>query len=177
MSIGWKKTNWDYATLWVLVSIFSRIIPHPANATATISLALWAPLFFHRSFGLIITLVSLSVSDVCLHFLMGYPLLGSWSLFTYFATAALVLFNRSHGKNMLPITIVGSFIFWIWTNFGTWLCTNDLYPKTASGLLICFEAGIPFLKNSLIASVAYSFILSWVYQQKLHAVEASPAYK
>jgi hypothetical protein len=67
---------------------------------------------------------------------------------------------------MLLITLFGALGFWLWTNFGTWLMTSDLYPKTFQGLVDCFIAGLPFLKNSLIASLAYSFILNYIYQNK-----------
>jgi hypothetical protein len=154
-----------YACLWILIGIFSRIIPHPFNATATISLALWAPLFFKRWFGVIISLVSLSLSDLCLHALFHYPVFGSWSLFTYSATLALVILNRGKPKTMLWITVLGVLGFWGWTNFGTWLCTHDLYPKTAQGLLACFVAGLPFLKNSMIASLIYSLVLAHLYKK------------
>lgn len=154
-----------YACLWILIGIFSRIIPHPFDATATISLALWAPLFFKRSFGLMISLVSLSLSDLCLHAQFHYPVFGSWSLFTYSATLALVILNRGKPNAMLWITALGVLGFWVWTNFGTWLCTQDMYPKTVEGLIACFVAGLPFLKNSLIASLIYSLVLGHLYKK------------
>ena len=161
-----NKNSRNYALLWIFIGVFSRIIPHPLNATATISLALWAPLFFNRSLGLMIALLSLAISDFCLHVFAHDPLFGSWSLFTYSATAALVLLNQSRGHFMGLITVCGSLGFWIWTNFGTWLLTSDLYPKSAQGLVTCFAAGLPFLKNSLIASLAYSLTLGWIHHHE-----------
>jgi len=166
MNLLKKISHVNYALLWVLISIFSRLIPHPFDASASISLALWAPLFFNRYYGLAISVTSLLLADLSLHLLAGYPTFGTWSLFTYTAIVALALFNRSHGKHMLLITIFGALGFWLWTNFGTWLMTNDLYPKTWLGLLDCYIAGLPFLKNSLIGSLAYSLILKYCYQYR-----------
>lgn len=161
-----KLIIWQYTILWICISIISRIIPHPFNATAIISLSLWSPLLFNRYYGVATSIISLFLSDVSLHFFANYPIFGSWSLFTYSAIILLALLNTSKGKHMLLITIFGSLGFWLWTNFGTWLMTSDLYPKTLSGLATCYVAGLPFLKHCLISSLLYTYVLSWIYHHK-----------
>jgi hypothetical protein len=158
------KSIIEYSLLWVLISVFSRVIPHPYSASAIISLSLWSPIFFNRYYGLVLSLLSMFIADICLHFSMHYPLIGSWSVFTYSAITLLVLCNRSRGKHMLLITAFGALGFWLWTNFGTWLMTSDMYPKTFMGLINCFIAGLPFLKNSLIASLLYSAAINLLYR-------------
>jgi hypothetical protein len=43
-----KTSLIDLALLWIVVSLFSRVMPHPFDASATISLSLWAPIFFRH---------------------------------------------------------------------------------------------------------------------------------
>lgn len=44
--------------------------------------------------------------------------------------------------------------YWIWTNFGTWLI-EGLYPHTLTGFVSCYTLALPFLANSLAASIAW----------------------
>lgn len=162
MTLHTYKSIIEYSLLWIVISVFSRVIPHPYSATAIISLSLWSPIFFNRYYGLALSLLSMFIADICLHLTMHYPLIGNWSLFTYSAIAVLALSNRSRGKHMLLITAFGALGFWLWTNFGTWFMTDDMYPKTFMGLIDCFIAGLPFLKNSLIASLLYSAVLGLI---------------
>lgn len=51
-----------------------------------------------------------------------------------------------------------SLLFFSVVNFGVWL-TNPLYPKTLSGLYLCYVAAIPFVANQLLGDLAYGLIL------------------
>ena len=111
---------------------------------------------------------SLLLSNICLHFLFGYAVFGSWSLFTFSGLLLLLFMRQKNDTNMFALTIVGVVTYWTWTNFGTWLMTNDLYPKTLFGLMQCFIAGLPFLKHNVIGSLIYSTGLYYLWQHKKH---------
>jgi len=62
---------------------------------------------------------------------------------------------------VLPIaslTIAGSILFFLVTNFGCWLLDNA-YPKSWAGLLECYIAGIPFFRGTLGGDLVGSAIL------------------
>jgi hypothetical protein len=44
------------------------------------------------------------------------------------------------------------------SNFGVW-AGGTMYPKTIEGLMICYAAGIPFLKGTLLGDLFYSGVL------------------
>jgi hypothetical protein len=59
---------------------------------------------------------------------------------------------------MLIAAIAGAVVFFLVTNFGSWLAF-DTFPKNPAGLLACYAAGIPFFINSLLGDLFYSAVL------------------
>jgi hypothetical protein len=62
---------------------------------------------------------------------------------------------------VLPITtltIAGSILFFLVTNFGCWLMFHT-YPKTWHGLLDCYLAGVPYFRGTLCGDLIGSAIL------------------
>lgn len=149
--------------LWILIGTIGRFIIHIPDVTPLTSLSLLAPTVFSKRQSLFILCFTLLLSDACLHFLFHYSIFGSWTLFTYSGWIGIVFFGFYFAKqSSLPrallLTLYASLIFWIWTNFGTWVATT-IYPHTLSGLFACYIAAIPFLKNSMLGSLAWTFIL------------------
>ena len=68
---------------WTTIAILGRIIPHLPNATPLTSLSLVAGALLTRPKALFVTFLALFLSDSLLAYLYHYPILGSWSLFTY----------------------------------------------------------------------------------------------
>lgn len=148
--------------LWIGIGALSRILPHPANMTAMTSVSLLAGVQFSRLQSLIMIVFSLLLSDLVLAYAYGYSILGSWSLFTY-SGFLLIAFLSSFVKKINNLRLFGLLIcsslgFWLWTNFGTWLCSG-LYSKNLTGLSACYIAALPFLRNQLIGDVAWMLVL------------------
>jgi hypothetical protein len=108
-------------------------------------------------------LVSTFLADIMISFLKGYPILGYWSFFTYtgfllMAFKGKKLFNHYVDsplffrilESLVGVTIL-SFIFWIWTNFGSWLFEPS-YPKNITGIIQCYTMALPFLGKSLLSN-------------------------
>ena len=58
-----------------------------------------------------------------------------------------------------------SVIFFLITNFGSWL-TMAMYEKSFSGLLQSYVMGIPFFHNTLISTLIYLFVLKFILEFK-----------
>jgi hypothetical protein len=54
--------------------------------------------------------------------------------------------------------LIGASLFFLITNFAVWV-GSGMYPMTASGLLTCYIAGIPFFHWQLAGVATYSLIL------------------
>jgi hypothetical protein len=46
-----------------------------------------------------------------------------------------------------------------------------MYPKTLTGLMLCYAGALPFLKNQLISNLTTSVIFSLVLSKKFFEVE------
>lgn len=148
---------------WIAIGFISRLVIHIPDATPITTLALLAPRFFSLRKSLLMILSILVTSDLCLHFLFQYDVFGSWSFFTYSGWCGVVLLggvNRiaESAKKMITFAISASFLFWVWTNFGTW-CATSLYPHNVAGLAECYYAALPFLRNSIIGAIGWSCVI------------------
>ena len=75
--------------------------------------------------------------------------------------------------NVGVAAIVASVAFFFITNFGAWL-HHDMYPQNGNGLLQAYIAGLPFLRNALIANLIFSYLLFYGLNGFL---SINPAYK
>jgi hypothetical protein len=150
----------------IIVSILGRLIPHIPNITPLTSMCLFVGMNLSHRAAFLSLLATLLISDIGLSsFLFNYPIFGYWTLFTYtgFMTIVAVSFKLQRSWKFLPIYLLSSsFGFWIWTNFGTWL-TSGLYPKTLSGLSVCYIAALPFLHNALLGDLLWGTVFFGVY--------------
>ncbi|MCH9770353.1 MAG: hypothetical protein K0U12_05680 [Gammaproteobacteria bacterium] len=156
-----SNKNVNVMLLWVLVATVGRLVPHVPNMTSLLALSLLAGSMLNKKSAALITLVSLLLSDGLLSYFMGYPWLGSWSLFTYsgFLLIALVgssLNLSSKYSKLFLITLFSSFGYWVWTNLGVWWFS---YPHSLQGLSSCYLLALPFLRNALVGDVAWMFVL------------------
>jgi len=56
--------------------------------------------------------------------------------------------------------LLGATLFYIISNFGVWAFDNmGMYPKTFSGLIACYVAGIPFFGKTVASTALFSDIL------------------
>jgi hypothetical protein len=162
-----KNDRYFVAAAWVVLGVVARLIPHPANVTPMTAISTFGGAQLGKLAGLALTLATLAISDILLSFVYGHQAFGLWSLFTYTGFAAIVLAGsllRHHQTALRTLgLILGSSLgFWVWTNFGTWL-TGGLYPLTGEGLLACYGAALPFLRNALLGDLAWgaAFFLSF----------------
>ncbi len=192
------------AVFWVLIATLGRVIPHPPNVTPLLGLTMLAGMQFNKKTTVLITLISMLMSDAVLSYIVGYQWLGSWSLFTYSGMAICALFasrlpvgalvskqpilqssglslrdcvssrgnlrlvrsthpslRAKRGNLLIKIaqyTVGLSGLYWLWTNFGTWLCSS-FYPHNLSGLSECFIAGLPFLRNAVFGDLVWTTAL------------------
>ncbi len=148
---------------WTMIAILGRIVPHLPNATPLTSLSLLSGVLLTRPKALIVTLFSLFISDFLLASIYHYPVIGSWTLFTY-SGFAFVIFLSAKLSAQSPlrfylITIgFASFIFWLWTNFGVWLLSG-MYAHSVNDLLMCYLAALPFLRNALCGDLVWMITL------------------
>jgi len=164
-----KRGRYWFLTTLVLLAAGSRLVPHPPNVTPLAAVALFGAATFERRWLAFLTpLAALLLSDLLLQltYAAGWQshwgfYQGQWVIYTCFlitASLGFLLRRRRDVFSVLAVTAAGSLIFFIATNFAFW-ASGLSYPRTAQGLLICYESALPFLRNSLIGDLAYSLSL------------------
>lgn len=167
-TISNNPANKKLAVLWIVLGIFSRLIPHPANFTPLTNLCFFAGTKFNRFFSLILVAISLIASDLVLSAMRGSIAFGWITLFTYSGWFGMLLVaNKICKKTSLQSSffyVLGfETVFWLWTNFGFWL-TQGLYPRSAAGLITCYIAGLPFLRTALIGDIIWFAVIFGIFE-------------
>lgn len=169
-----KKRKIIFAIFIVALGVGLRIFINEKinipNFEAVTALSLLAGSFLGGIFGAIIPLLIVFFSDLYFGNTSVY-------IFTWVAYALIGIFGallkRSSKYYFLKITgmgILSVVFFYLFTNFGWWL-TFEMYPLTLQGLIECYIAGLPFLKNQLFSSLifvpAFALIFSLVENREL----------
>lgn len=165
-----KSQKYFLGLVWIIVGSLGRLIPHPANFTPTTALGLFAGSKLPRWFGLISLIILLLLSDLGIAYLQHIPVFGPWTWFSYTGFIAIYFLGRnleihSRFNQIFSITLISSIGYWLWTNLGVWL-TTTMYPQSITGLLNCYIAAIPFLRNALLGDLLWVGIIfgsfSWL---------------
>lgn len=145
-----------YLIAIVLVLAFTRLIPHPPNAVPIAAMALFAGAYFsNRVLAFIVPISAMFISDLLLGFHSTV-----WYVYAGIAITVLVgnVIQQLSVVRVSIATIVASIIFYLVTNFGAWL-HHGMYPQNVNGLVQAYIAGLPFLRNALIANLIFSYLL------------------
>tara|TARA_R110002072_G_scaffold22582_12_gene79120 strand:+ start:2014 stop:2577 length:564 start_codon:yes stop_codon:yes gene_type:complete len=158
--------------LLIVLAIATRLMPHYPNFTALGAAAIFGGAMFKNSFkAFLIPITVLFLSDIILNnvYYSNYKSSHEFQWFTndfgymYIGFTLSVLIGRLNIKQIkiLPIlssALLSALVFFLLTNFGSWL-SNPMYSKDIGGLLLSYEAGIPFALNDLGSTALYSMIL------------------
>lgn len=158
------------ASALILIGFIYRILPlNVPNVTPIAAMALLGGLYLNKKWmAFLVPLAALFASDLILNNTVsrvffpdrtGFIVFADYMLWTYAAFALTVVlgFALMKSKGMTKILLGGfsaSILFFLLTNFGTWL-TAGIYPKNAAGLSACFGAAIPFFRSTLIGNMVF----------------------
>ena len=66
-------------------------------------------------------------------------------------------------RRFTAAAFAGPTAFYLISNFGVWLGFKT-YPLTWEGLVACYVAGLPYYRNSLLASFLFGAVLFGLYE-------------
>lgn len=138
--------------------VASRLIEHPENFVAVGAAALFAGWRMkNRMLAFAAPVLGMLVSDLFLGFYQ-LPLV----LVVYSSMVLPVwlggLVSRSWKLRLIPFACASGLYHFVFVNYAVWH-TSTLYEKSASGLLTCYAAGVPFSLNKLGGDIFWSAIL------------------
>ena len=157
------------AYLFVLLAIAVRFLPFagPLNILphAWHFTPLAASLLFFGARGarrqMWIPLVLLAATDVVLtRFIYAYAF--SWDHLVTWAWYAAILWlgtnlrERAGFWRVVAAALTSSISFFLISNFAVWAAWPEMYPRTFSGLLMSYTAGIPFFRGTAESDLFFS---------------------
>ncbi len=161
--------------LIVLLAAFSRLIPHPPNFAPIGAMSLFGAAYFSRKYlAFVVPIGAMWLSDLLLnnviygqyfdHFVWFYNgFYWTYAAFIFIGLIGFGLLKKVRPVNLLIASLSASVVFFLVSNFGVW-ASGTMYPNTFSGLMSCYAAGLPFLKNTLIGDLAYSGALFGIFE-------------
>jgi hypothetical protein len=146
-----------------LAAAVMRLLPHPYNFTPIAGMALFGGAHFRdQRVAFAVPLIAMFASDLVLAATVyGFSTL-QYMPAVYFAFGLTVLLGRLLGPRCSAL-LVGSasvgaaLLFYLITNFGVW-ARGALYPLTWEGLVTCYVAAIPFLRNAILGNAFYAIV-------------------
>ena len=170
----WSKKSLIVGLILVSIAAASRLLPHWHNFTAVGGVALFSAYYFkNRFWSYLVPLLAMWISDLFLNNIVytafndGFVWFSTYMIWGYLGFASMVLVGsimvrKGKRREILLGTMAGTLVFFIITNFGSFLY-DPIYLKTPAHLWLAYIAGLPFLLNSFLANVFYAAVFFGAY--------------
>jgi hypothetical protein len=139
----------------ILLGVFLRLLPHPANVAPITALALFGAVFLPKRFAFIIPLAAVFLSDLFIGF-YGMTMFFVYGSFILSGLIGLYIRTRKSVRMVIGGSLLSSLLFFLITNFGVWINPISFYSKNIEGLLLCYTAALPFFRNTLLGDLFFS---------------------
>ncbi len=158
------------ATRFIFIIDGQSVLP---NFTAIGAIALFGANYLKGSLRFILPFAVLWLSDLVLNnvvyksYYESIQFYGSPWVYLSFALAILIgiyLMRKPTWSRLIGAAILSGLAFYLVTNFAVWMNPSSPYAKNAGGLLLCYEAALPFFRNTLLGNLFYSFVLFGAYE-------------
>lgn len=118
-----------------------------------------------KDYSFLLPLIALLVSDAVIQLLYNtgrfdYPgfYAGQWKNYAVLLVSTLIGW-AIRGRNYMSLLgtgLLAPVVFFLLSNFMVWAGPAEaLYPRTFSGLMTCYEAGLPFFRNSVVSTLVF----------------------
>jgi len=144
----------------ILLGIVTRFIPHVSNFTPVVAIALFAGFYLNKRYAILIPLLLMAVSDLFLGF--HNVIIFTWGSVVLVSILGISQKQRKSIPTVAGSSLISAILFFLITNFGVWLA--GWYTHTFAGLINCYAMGIPFFRNTLLATLGYTAVLFGAYE-------------
>jgi Family of unknown function (DUF6580) len=144
------------------LDVVARLLPHPPNVTPLAASALFAGMILRSRLVALTTPVAAMV--------LGDLILGTYDwrvagvVYVSLTLPAIAgMWGRSLRTPRLPLLLVplalaSSVTFFVTTNFAVW-AFSGMYANDLAGLLHCYVAALPFLRNGVMGDLFWTAVL------------------
>ena len=178
-----KNPNWRPAALSLTVlGAIARLLPHPPNFAPVGAMSLFAGARLPVWQAYLVPIALMVVTDPILAAVYHVSPFSPFQLFSYTGFLIAVWIGRRLRSSesisrIIAATFLSSLQFFLLTNFGSWIWFKS-YPQTASGLMACYIAAVPFFGWTLFSDLFYVGVFfglhAWL-SRKISTDERVPA--
>ena len=173
-------TELPLAACLLALDVVARLLPHAPNFTPMAASALFAGVIFRSRLVALTTPVAAVV--------LGDLILGTYDwrvagvVYVSLALPAIAgLWGRSLRTPRLPLllfplALASSVTFFVTTNFAVW-AFGGMYANDVAGLLHCYVAALPFLRNGVMGDLFWTAVLfgGWYLTTSAAGMRALPS--
>lgn len=153
------------AIVLVVLAALSRLALYPHNFSPVIAMALLSgAVIRQRNLAFMLPVAAMLLSDILFEVFNIAPGFWGWGQLVNYLVLVLVTIIGFSLHKMQPLRIAGcailsSLLFFALSNTAVWMFEPQTYSRGFSGWMNSLIAGLPFLKNSMIADLVYSGVL------------------
>lgn len=141
----------------VALAIISRFFPVLPNFSPLMAVALFSGSYIaNKKMAYLIPLSIMFLTDIFLG--MHESMIAVYACFAFMVFMGKNFLDSPSVGRIFGASIVSSIVFFIVTNFSVW-AFSGYYTRDFAGLTLCYELAIPFFKNTLAATLAFSTVL------------------
>ena len=142
------------AYFFIAAAIILRLIPHLPNFAPIAALALFGGTYLNKKYALLVPILAMLISDSIIGFASFWVTFSVY--FSFLLIGLLGIWLRKHKTlaNVIGVTLLGSVLFYLITNFAVWALT-PWYPKNWAGLSQCYIFALPFFRNTILGDLFY----------------------
>ncbi len=172
-----KRNNILIAGGLILIAAIARIVNYEVevyNLAPVAALGLFAgSVLNNKRVAYLFTILAMLISDVYIEFFTSMS--GFYDISQFFVYGSLILvtlmgttLKKHNPLKIAGYSITGSAIFFILSNFGTYL--TGYWGYGIEGLITTYTAAIPFAKNTFISDLLFSGLLFGAYTLLQHTL-------
>lgn len=157
------STRFIVVSLMILAAVIFRIIPHLPNFTPVAAIALFGGAYFGKKyFAFIVPIIAMLLSDVVIG--IHSNMIAVYVAFIITVFIGIAIKNKVNIGSVVVAALSSSILFFLITNFASWMTGLVGYPMNFTGLMMAYEAGIPFFRNEIMGTLVYSGVLFGIFE-------------
>jgi hypothetical protein len=157
----------------LIIGIIFRFIPHLANFTPILAIALFGGVYLNKKHAVVIPLALMILTDIFLG--LHNTIVFTWGSILLISALGMLIRKRKSVENITLSALSSAVVFFVITNFGVWLM--GWYPRTLNGLISCYTLAIPFFRTTILSTLVFSIGLFGIYELIARKVKDTPLAK
>lgn len=141
------------------IGVLARFLPHAANFSPVLAIALFGGVYLRRSQAIVLPLILMMLTDLMLGLHTMIPF--TWGAILLTSLIGLWVRRQATAGRIMAGACASALLFFVVTNFGAWFA---YYPQTWEGLVTCYTLAIPFFRMTLVSTLVYSAVLFGTYE-------------